>query len=78
MTNSELKATLQSRSPVVYRSVRYGEMRYKRIYAIRYTLDEKDNIIIQAELLDYNDNSITIAKGSEVFLDENADTRQSV
>lgn len=78
MTNAELKAALQSRSPVVHRSARYGETRYKRIYAIRYTLDTKDNIIIQAELLDYNDNSITIAKGSEVFLDENADTRQSV
>lgn len=69
MTNTELKTALQNRSPVVYRSVRYGETKYKRIYAIRYALDKKDKIIIQAELLDYNDNSITIVKGSEVFLD---------
>lgn len=69
MTNAELKAALQSRSPVVFRSTRYGEMRYKCIYAIRYTLDKKDEMIIQVELLDYNDNSITRVKGSEVFLD---------
>lgn len=78
MINAELKAALQSRSPVVYRSKRYGEIRYKCVYAIRYTLDKKDKIIIQAELLDYNDNSITIAKGSDVFLDENANAWQSV
>ncbi|MCI8604965.1 MAG: hypothetical protein HFE79_12620 [Ruminiclostridium sp.] len=69
MTNAELKAAMKSRKPVIYRSARYGESRYKRIYAIRYTLDESDNIISQAELLDYNNNSINTVKGSEVFLD---------
>lgn len=69
MTNAELKAALQNRSPVVCRSSRYGEAKYKRIYAIRYTLDKANKVIIQAELLDYNNNSITIANGKEVFLD---------
>lgn len=69
MTNAELKAAMKSRKPVIYRSARHGESRYKRIYAIRYTLDESDNIISQAELLDYNNNSINTVKGSEVFLD---------
>ncbi len=69
MTNEELKAALKSRKPVIFRSKRYGEAKYKRINAIRYTLDKTDNIIIQAELLDYNNNSITIANGKEVFLD---------
>ena len=70
MTNTELKAALQSRKPVVLRSPHLGEMKYKHIIAIRYTLDKSDNIIIQAELLDYNEHSVTIAKGSEVFLDD--------
>lgn len=69
MTNAELKAALKSRKPVVYRSARYGEMRYKCVNAIRYTLDKSDNIIIQAELLDYNNNSISVVNGNEVFLD---------
>ena len=70
MTNAELKTALQNRSPVICRSSRYGEERYKRIYAIRYTLDKADKVIIQAELLDYNENSIRTVNASEVFLDE--------
>lgn len=69
MTNEELKAALKSRKPVIFRSSRYGEIKYKCINAIRYTLDKTDNIMIQAELLDYNNNSITTANGKEVFLD---------
>lgn len=70
MTNAELKAALKSRKPVIYRSARYGEIHYKCVYAIRYTLDKSDNIIIQAELLDYNNNSISVVNGNEVFYDE--------
>lgn len=66
MTNEELKAAMIRRKPVIYRSKRYGESRYKRIYAIRYALNESDEIIIQVELLDYNINTVN---GSEVFLD---------
>lgn len=69
MTNAELKAALQSRKPVILDSPRYGKMRYKCVNAIRYTLDKDGNIIVQAELLDYNGGSIVIAKGSEVFFD---------
>lgn len=69
MTNTELKAALQSRKPVILRSKRYGELKYKCVNAIRYTLDRAGNIIVQAELLDYNGGSITIANGNEVFLD---------
>lgn len=69
MTNKELKAALISRNPVVYRSNRYGEIRYKRINAIIYKLDRENKILVSAELLDYNDNSITVARGSEVFID---------
>lgn len=69
MTNEELKAAMIRRKPVIYRSKRYGESRYKRIYAIRYALNESDKLIIQVELLDYNNNSINTVNGSEVFLD---------
>lgn len=69
MTNEELKAALKSRCPVVYRSNRYGDIGYKRINAIRYTLGKGNKIMVSAELLDYNNNSITVARGSEVFLD---------
>lgn len=70
MTNTELKAALKNRKPVVLRSARYGEIRYKYVNAIRYTLDKDGEIAVQAELLDYNNGSITIAKASEVFYDE--------
>lgn len=69
MTNEELKAALQSRKPVIYDSPRHGKIKYKCVYAIRYTLNRTGHIIIQAELLDYNNGSITIADGNEVFFD---------
>lgn len=72
MTNTELKAALQSRKPVILRSSRYGEMRYKYVNAIRYTLDKDGEIAVQAELLDYNGGSVTIASASEVFYDKGA------
>lgn len=70
MTNTELKEALKSQKPVIYKSLRYGNARYKCVYAIRYTLNKKGEFIIQAELLDYNNNSITIVKASEVFYEE--------
>lgn len=69
MTNAELKAAMKSRKPIIYRSKRYGESRYKRIYAIKFTLNEFNEIVTQVELLDYNNNSINTVNGNEVFLD---------
>lgn len=70
MTNEELKSAFQSRKPVFWDSPQHGKLRYKRIYAIRYMLDNSNNVIIQAELLDYNDGSITVVRASEVAIDE--------
>ena len=78
MTNEELKAAFMGRKPVILRSGRYGTLRYKCIQAIRYILDSKNNIVVQAELLDYNGGSISIANAREVFLDENVDPRKPV
>lgn len=70
MTNTELKAALQSRKPVIWNSAQHGKIRYKCVYAIRYTLDREGNGIVQAELMDYNNNSITTVRASEVFFDK--------
>lgn len=66
MTNGELKDALLSCKPVVLRSQRYGEMRYKCVNAVIYTRGSSGGILVQAELLDYNGGSVTLAKASEV------------
>ena len=57
MTSEEAKQCLYSRVEVVYKG-----MRYRYITGIMYRLDESGrNIIVSAEMLDKNKNSITIA-----------------
>ncbi len=69
MTNEELRAALKNRTPVVLRSSRYGELKYKRIYAIKYMLNQESEVVVNLELLDYNKNSIVTVDVSEVFID---------
>ena len=62
MTSEEAKKCLFSRAEVVCKSIRY-----KCITAIVYRLDEaRQNIIVSAELLDKNKNSVTIAQLKDV------------
>lgn len=70
MTNEELKAALISRKPVIFRPNTRDILHYKRVSAVRYTLDNDGKIVVQAELLDKNGNSVTITKASGVFYDE--------
>lgn len=70
MTNEEIKAALFSRKPVAVRYNKRYTLHYKCVTAIRYTLDNNGKIAVQAELLDNNNNSVTITKASEVFYDE--------
>lgn len=70
MTNEELKAALISRKPVVVRSNKRDVFHYKCVTAIRYTLDNDGKIVVQAELLDKNNNSVIITKASWVYYDE--------
>lgn len=70
MTNTELKDAMLAGIPVVHKTVRYGEVPYKRISGIIYRPGENGKIRISAELLDYNDNSVTIVRGEEVFSDD--------
>lgn len=62
MTSEEAKQALYSRVAVVCNGVHY-----KYITAIMYRLDEAGrNIIVSAELLDKNKNSVTIAQLKDV------------
>lgn len=70
MTNEELKAALISRKPVVLRPNNRDTIHCKCVTAIRYTLDNNGEIVVQAELLDKNSNSVIITKASGVFYDE--------
>lgn len=61
MTGEEAKKYLISRQAVIYK-----DMKYERISAIIYRPDEKNNIIVSAELLDKSKNSVTIARLQDV------------
>lgn len=61
MTSDEAKKCLYSRKEVVCNGITY-----ERMTAIIYRLDERDNIIVSAELLDKNRNSVTIAQLKDV------------
>ena len=57
MTGEEAKKYLYSRQEVECNGIRY-----KRISAIIYRLDEKGNIVVSVELLDKSQNSVTVAR----------------
>lgn len=62
MTSEEAKQCLYSRVEVVCKGIRY-----KCITAIVYRLDESGkHILVSAELLDKNKNSVTIAQLKDV------------
>lgn len=71
MTNNELKEALISKKPVILHSLRHRtKLHYRCVNAIRYILGKDGKIVIQAELLDYNNGSVTIANADDVSLDE--------
>lgn len=62
MTSEEAKKCLYNKTPIKYKGIIY-----KRIKAIRYTLDESGkNIVVSAELKDIRANSITVARLDEI------------
>lgn len=71
MTNNELKEALISQKPVVLHSLRHGmTLHYRCVQAIRYVPGKDGKIAVQAELLDYNNGSVTIASAEDISLDE--------
>lgn len=68
MTNAEIKEAMQNLSPV-----RCGGIEYKRITAyiyrvVRVSMTNTYKGIIQVELLDKNEQSVTIAEAEKVEL----------
>lgn len=63
MTNEELKAAFTNELPVVF-----SDMEYKCISAIIYRRHKSGSIIIQAELMDKNENSVSIVNPARITL----------
>ena len=62
MTVDELKEAWRADVPVVHRDIVY-----RRISALIYRRDDKNEPFLQVELLDKNTNSVVIAAPREVF-----------
>ena len=67
MTNTELKAAMLAKVPVIHRDMRHGTtLTYDRIQAIRYEPGTNGKISISAELLDEKANCVVQADAKEV------------
>jgi hypothetical protein len=67
MTNEELKRALLSGMPIYYKSNSSGEKSgYKCVSAIIYRLDRDNEIYIQAEIQNYNANSVSIVNPKQL------------
>lgn len=62
MTVDELKEAWRTRAPVKHRDIEY-----RRITALIYRRDDKNEPFLQVELLGQNNNSVVIAAPREVF-----------
>ena len=51
MGNNELKDALQNRRPVILSHPVYGEIECLRVNKVIYSINEKDELIVSAELL---------------------------
>lgn len=67
MTNTELKAAMLAKTPVVHRDKCHRSViKYDRIQAIRYQPGANGKIAVSAELLDESANCIVVADAKEV------------
>lgn len=62
MTNSEIKETLQNGKPVVVKIPRQEDMTFDYVYGITYRRNPIGGIVVSAELLDKNKNSVIVAE----------------
>lgn len=71
MTSEEIKAAMYNFSPVIYDGIRYKRITAYifRVVALRGRNAYKT--VLQVELLDYNENSVTIADANKIKLVEN-------
>lgn len=66
MTHDELKAALLSRRPVVHTSPSIGDITYERVSAIIYRINDKNKIVVTAELADKCGHSVSIVDPAKV------------
>lgn len=66
MTHDELKEALLSRRPVVHTSPSIGDITYKCVSAIIYRVNDKNKVVISAELAATCGNSVSIVNPSQV------------
>ena len=67
MTNTELKAAMLDKVPVIHRDKRHGTTHtYDRIDAIRYQTGDNGKIVVSAELLNEKANCVVRADAEEV------------
>lgn len=61
MTNEEVKKAMFERTPVKFNGIEYAY-----VSAIIYRYDTKGNLLVSAELMDKNENSVIIAQTKDV------------
>lgn len=67
MNNEELKAALISGRPITYNNEDGNKIRYDRVSAIIYRYSRKQKrVVLSAELLDVNKNSILICGAENI------------
>ena len=68
MTSEEIKKAMHNFSPVRYKGIAYKRITAFIYRAIRVPMSNNFKGILQVELLDYNENSVTIAEAEKVEL----------
>lgn len=71
MTSAEIKQAMQSFSPVRYRDIEYKRITAYIFRVVPVPMSNEYKGIIQVELLDKNENSVTIAEPEKVELIQN-------
>lgn len=66
MTHDELKEALLNRRPVIWNSPSLGELAYERVSAIIYRINDKNKIVVTAELTDKCGRSVSIVEPAKV------------
>lgn len=66
MTHDELKEALLNRRPVVHTSPSLGDLTYERVSAIIYRINDKNKIVVSAELVDKCGHSVSIVDPAKV------------
>lgn len=68
MTSEEIKKAMHEFKPVRYKGIEYKRITAFIYRAIRVPMSNNFKGILQVELLDYNENSVTIAEAEKVEL----------